>query len=248
MASLRELQRSFAAALRDRRVACAVAPMANLDVYRNHEESQFLSVLGLSFPVVRRRVGDAYFRQLAHHYRLAHPSRSGDLQWLGRWYPEFLGVHLAGGEYAWLADLARLEWLRELAAIARPSPAIDAGALSKIAPEDLEHLRFRLQPSLALHESQFPVFSVWLSNQAPDAPPVDQSVGSEQGMVLARNDSVLILQLDRSRFDFLTAMLNGQSLGEAMTAAHLDEHALAHTLRFVFSEGLVCDLLQRSKR
>lgn len=251
MASLRDLQYSFAAALRyrgDRGARCPVAPLANLDVYRHHQENQFRTVLGLSFPVVRRRVGDEYFRQLAHHYRLAHPSRSGDLQWLGREFAGFLRVHLAGGEYAWLADLAQLEWLRELASIARPSPAIDASVLSGIAMEELEHLRFRLQPSLALHESRFPVFSVWEANQGTDAPPVDQSLGSEQGVVLARDDSVWVRKLDRTVFDFVSALGDQRPLGEAMMAERLDEAGLLLALRVLFSEGLVCGLIQRSNR
>lgn len=248
MASLRELQYSFAAALRDRRVTCPVAPLANLDVYRNHEENQFRTVLGLSFPVVRRRVGDDYFRQLAHHYRLAHPSGSGDLQWLGQNFADFLRVHLAGGEYAWLADLAQLEWLRELAAIGRPLPEVDPGRLSNMAPEELEHLRFRLQPTLWMFESRFPIFSVWSANQATDAPPVDQSLRNEQGVILGRDDSVVVVPLARSLFDFLVAIRADRTLGEAMSAAHLDEPGLLQALRFVFSEGLACGLDQRSNR
>jgi hypothetical protein len=248
MASLRDLQYSFAAALRDRRVTCPVAPLANLDVYRNHEDNQFRTVLGLSFPVVRRRVGDDYFRQLAHHYRLAHPSRSGDLQWLGQKFADFLSAHLADDEYAWLADLAQLEWLRERAAIGRPLPAIHPGALSTIAPEELEHVRFRLQPTLSMYESRFPVFSVWAANQAADAPPADQSLGEEQGMVLGRDDSVLVLPLQRPLFEFLVAIGADRTLGDAMSEARLDEPGLLQALRFVFTEGLACGMAQRSNR
>ena len=50
MASLRELQRSFAAALRDPSVACAVLPPANLAIYRNNASGGFPRALTLSFP------------------------------------------------------------------------------------------------------------------------------------------------------------------------------------------------------
>jgi hypothetical protein len=248
MASLRELQYSFAAALRDAGAPCAVTPAANLDIYRHHGESQACNVLGVSFPVLKRRVGDDYFRQLVHHYRLAHPSRSGDLHWLGQEFAPFLRSHLAGGEYAWLADLARLEWLRELAAIARPVASVGAVALAAIPPDELEHLRFRLQPSLALHESCYPVFSVWTANQAQNAPPVDQSLGSEQGLVYACDDGVVVRRVDRPLFQFLAAVLAGRSLGEATTSTALDEAGLRHSLGFIFSAGLVRELVQRSNR
>ena len=100
--SLRELQHSFAAALNDASCNCPVLPRANLAVYRNNAEWQFRNALSLSFPVLRQRVGDDYFRQLAHHYRREFPSRSGDLHWVGREFPGFLAGHLAGGDYAWL--------------------------------------------------------------------------------------------------------------------------------------------------
>jgi hypothetical protein len=99
-----------------------------------------------------------------------------------------------------------------------------------------------------MHESAFPVFSVWLANQTEVAPPVDQNLGPEQGMVLARDDAVVIRPMNRALFDFVAAIREALTLGEAMDAAHLDEPGLVDALRFVFSEGLVVELIQRSKR
>jgi hypothetical protein len=126
MASLRDLQQSFAAALRDPEVACPVAPSSNLSIYRNNSAQSFRSALEASFPVTRARVGDDYFRQLAHRYREAFPSRSGDLYFVGESFARFLGDHLRESEYAWLADLARLEWLREESLICVEPAALDA--------------------------------------------------------------------------------------------------------------------------
>jgi hypothetical protein len=239
MASLLELQRSFAASLREPGAACAVTPPANLAIYRNNAESTFRGALEISFPVVRRRVGDDYFRQLAAAYRREFPSRSGDLHWAGRSFAEFLSAHLAGGDYAWLAELARLEWACEAAAIAPELPAAGPGALSAIQPEDLERVRFTLQPSLRLVTSPYPVFSVWMANQVENAPPVDHSLGSESGMARMRNDSVEVQVLRPDLFSYLCATARGATLGTAMTAAELDERRLAEVLGFLFAEGLV---------
>jgi hypothetical protein len=240
MASLRDLQRSFAAALRDPAAACAVAPAANLGIYRNNSRTVFRGALERAFPVVRRRVGDDYFRLLGAHYRAAHPSRSGDLHWVGRAFPDFLAGHLAGGEYAWLADLARLEWSREESAIAQDRLPVDAGLLATFTPEQLEHLRFGLQPSLRLVSSPFPVFSVWTANQVDEAPPVDQSLGAEYMMVRQRLESVEVQALAEDLFSYLYATAAGATLGEAMTAASLDEGRLTEVLGFLFGSGLVC--------
>jgi hypothetical protein len=242
MASLRELQRSFAAALRDPDVACAVLPPANLAVYRNNASITFRETLERTFPVVRRRVGDDYFRQLAAHYRQAFPSRQGDLHWVGRDFATFLHEHLAGTDYAWLADLAQLEWLRTETAVAEELPPLGAEALTSIAPDDLEHLVLGLQPSLRFHSSAFPVFSVWRANQSDIAPPVDQSIGPECGMTLQRLGHPEIQQLSGAVFSFVSSLHSGRTLGSAMSAAGLDEHALTQALAMLFAEGLVASL------
>jgi hypothetical protein len=239
MASLRELQRSFAAALREPGADCAVRPAANLGIYRNNAGHAFRSALELGFPVLRRRVGDDYFRQLAHGYRNAFPSRSGDLHWVGRDFAPFLDTHLAGGDYHWLADLARLEWARECAAIAIVADAVGAEALAALPAEQLEHAVFALQPSLQLVGSPYPVFSVWLANQVDNAPPVDQSKGPEYGLARARADGVEIAVLEPDVFSYLSALADGRTLGEAMTQASLDGPRLTQALGFLFSEGLV---------
>lgn len=251
MASLREVQDSFAVALQAGTDAaavdavartCELTPAANLAIYRHNAEHAFHAALGLSFPVLQRRVGSDYFRQLARRYRERFPSRSGDLHWVGRGFAEFLAEHLRDGDYAWLADLARLEWAREAASVSAELPAIDAHALAAIAPEALEHIVFTLQPSLALVDSPFPVFSVWFANQVDNAPPVSQSVGNECGMVRIRADRVEIARLAPDLFSFLSALAAKQTLGEAMTAANADERRLTEILAFVFASSLVSSI------
>jgi uncharacterized protein len=240
VASLRELQRSFAAALRDPSAHCAVRPPDNLSIYRNNSSAAHRHALELTFPVLRRRVGDDYFQQLTSQYRERFPSRSGDLHWAGNEFAAFLADHLQGTEYVWLADLARLEWSRHQAAVALAHASIGAELLGRFAPEELAHLVFTLQPSLQLHASDFPIFTIWSSNQADNAPPVDQSAGSECGLVRARIDGVEVRSLEPRLFSYLCALAAGAPLGDAITAAGLDQHELVKALGFVFSENLVC--------
>jgi len=244
MASLRDTQRAFAMALRQdpagaAHEALAVRPAANVAVYRNNADWQFRNSLALSFPVLRRRVGDDYFRQLAFHYRQRFPSRSGDLHWVGRDFADFLALHLAGGDYAWLADLARLEWAREQAGIAHELPALGVEALAKFPPEDLGSLVFDLQPSLRLGASAYPVLSVWLANQTENASPVGQSAGAEQYLVRIRSNVIEVARMQAALYAFLDALKNQMPMADAMSAADLDESALLSALQYLFGEGLV---------
>jgi hypothetical protein len=191
---------------------------------------------------VRRRVGDDYFRQLAAHYRERMPSRSGDLHWAGRDFAPFLDDYLRDGDYAWLADLARLEWSRAECSVAATLPPLGAGALARFSAHQFEYLVFGLQPALRLHSFSYPIFTVWLTNQSENAPPVDQSLGAESGMVLARTSHVEILPIKEPLFSFLAALQAGLPLGHSMTRAHLEVDALTSALEFIFSEGLVSSL------
>jgi hypothetical protein len=239
VASLRELQGAFAAALKDPGAPCPVLPAGNLAIYRNNSALSFRAALENSYPVLRRRVGDDYFRQLCGQYRVRFPSRSGDLHWSGADFPTFLLDHLHGSEYAWLADLARLEWARERASVSRVESALTADVLASFAPTRLEHLVFTLQPSLSLLASDYPVFTIWEANQLDNAPPVDQSLGSECGMTRLRIDGIEIRRLPADLFSYLSALDAGAPLGEAIGIAGLDQEGVVSALGFVFAEGLV---------
>jgi hypothetical protein len=240
VASLRESQAAFAAALRDPAASCAVLPRENFSVYRNNSFHAFHSALALGFPVLRKRVGDDYFRQLTGLYRHGFPSRSGDLHWVGRDFATFLAGHLRGSEYAWLADLARLEWSCEQAGVASLHASVGAEVLARFAPEQLEFLLLTLQPSLQLLASDFPVFSVWRANQGDSASPVDQSAGPQCGLVRQRFDAIEVRRVEPRLFSYLSALAAGAPLGEAISSAGLDQDGLVQALGFVFAENLVC--------
>ncbi len=241
MASLRDLQESFANALRDPAATCDVTPPANLDVYRNNTRSVFRTALEQIFPVVHRRVGDDYFRQLAFHYRTAFPSRCGDLHWTGRDFPVFLASHLRGTDYEWLADLARLEWARCEAAVAREDPAIGVDALASFPPAGLGRVVFTLQPSLRLISSRYPIYSVWQANQFENAPPIDRSLGREFGMVHMSDGVTEVQSLAPDLYAFLSALASGEPLEAAMTAAEADGERLTEVLAFLFRSSLVVE-------
>jgi len=245
MVSLRELQESFAAALRDPAVACAVLQPANLAIYRNNSSITWRQTLESTYPVLRRRVGDDFFRQLCVHYRERVPSHSGDLHWYGRDFPGFLTAYLEDPGYAWLADLACLEWSCAECSVAAEMSSIGADALAPFPPEQLECVVFRLQPSLRLHSSSYPVFTVWETNRVDYAPPVDQSIGKEQGMVHSWHDLPRVRRLDPGTFSFLSALAASSSLGDAVAIAGLDGSALTDALARVFREGLVTSLTLR---
>lgn len=252
--SLAELQHRFAAALSgsvdadasaaDDFASCVVgdglAPAARAQVYCNNVRAMFEGALERTYPVLRRQIGPERFRTLARSYRSTHPSRSGDLHWVGRAFPDWLAAELAGGEQAWLADLARLEWACEEALVAEQRPPVDCAALAGLAVDAVIEARFELQPSVRVVSSAFPVWTVWRESQ-PGAPGelVDPAPGAQCIVVVCTADGLVLHSLPAERCRFVAALVSGASLGEALDTSGLEVEQMPAALGWLFGEGLV---------
>jgi hypothetical protein len=215
------------------------------EVYRNNAWQFFQTALERTYPVLQRRVGPDFFRQLAREYRDLHPSRRGDLHWVGAEFPAWLTGRLDGTGYEWLTDLARLEWACEEAAVAPGAAPIDLTALAQFAPEDLPALRLQWQHSLRRVPSCFPIFSVWHANQGDDEPAtIDLAQGAEPCVVACAADRVVVYRLDLIDFAVLGALADGQTLGAAIDSTGADANDLARVLAWAFGEGLVTGVSQ----
>ena len=255
-ASLAAFEAAFAAAMAPGAdaTACAAAAAlavddgipaaARLQYYRNNVDAVFEGALARTYPVLLRRVGAEHFSTLAREYRSAHPSPSGDLHWVGQRFPDWLAERHAGGEYQWLADLARIEWACEDVLVCERRPAAGIGLLATVAAESLGDLSLELQPCLRCVASPYPVWSVWQANQpGQSGAPVDPSLGAQQ-VVVAQDDAGLVLHaVSPSRWRFVAALAGGSSLAGAVESAALPPDDLAGALGWLFESGLVTGLV-----
>jgi hypothetical protein len=259
--SLAGLQAGFSAALRARGAAaddavraltdCIVddglAPASRVQVYRNNVRAMFDGALARTYPVLKRRVGDACFRELAMQYRTDHPSRSGDLHWVGKAFASWLEVRVGGSDYAWLADLARLEWACEESLVASRLCPLDPQALARVAPETLADIGLRLQPGLRSVSSEFPIWSVWQANQGEaSGNPVDPELGPQHVVIACTDDGLVLHSIPADQFRFVAQLASGAPLGEALEASGLEVERLPGVLAWLFGAGLVTGLQEPS--
>lgn len=248
--TLRDLQREFARALQSPagtapdggpfNAPFAPAAACGLDVYRNNARQFFRGALELTYPVVRRRVGDDFFRRLAERYRSVHPSQHGDLHWVGAKFPAWLTHQLAGTEYAWLGELARLEWLCEESMAAPRAPALPLQRLASIPAGEFDDLQLTLQPSLRSMSSDYPVWSVWQANQGDGAAePVDLARGPECCAIACLDERVTVYRLDADHCRLLDAVAGGVTLRRALETTGVEAQVLAALLGWAFHEQLV---------
>jgi hypothetical protein len=186
VSSLHELQRDFLRAILDDRASGAassvrsdgIAAEQRLEVYAGNARANFSSALESSYPVIRRLVGAPYFEQCARGLQRGHPSRSGDLQPAGAMFPAYIAALHRDGEYRYLCDVARFEWLLQEALLAADHAPLDLGKLAAVAPADYDGLRFHLHPSLRLFDSPYPCLAIWQANSAAEEPPVIDLTGA----------------------------------------------------------------------
>jgi hypothetical protein len=251
MASLPELQACFAAALRGDPDAFAdyvssggIEAEGRIGIYRNNARAMFDQALERTYPVLRRRVGDEYFRQLAHGYRARHPSRSGDLHWIGEHFPGYVAETEAGTGYGWLAELAALEWACETAVVARHESAVGPEPLRSLRPEQLAATRLKLQPSLRCVASSFPVLDVWRNNQSgADGAPVDLERGAQCIAVSCSAGGLELREVSPAVLEFFRRLQRDETLGEAVDRSGIPTESLSDALAVLFQASLVTAVL-----
>ena len=203
MPTLCELQDRFLRGILDGEAANAKSlvlaqgldPLERLAIYANNASANFLESLRFSFPAVRRLVGEDYFSQCVRQYHRRHPSRSGDLQHTGSAFSDFLGELHGNDQFAYLQDVARLEWLYQESLIASDHAPLDFGRLAAVEPAQYDDLQFKLHPAAHLFASPYPALEIWRANVDGEADPkeIDLTQGSDR----------LGLTRTRGRIEFL---------------------------------------------
>lgn len=223
---LRELQQGFADAVLGRGDAVAawidgagLEPSARLRVYRNAVAATLSATLHDSYPTVHALVSDDFFEAMAERYREQHPSTCGNLQKFGGALAEFIETMPEAQTLSYLADIARLDWLRQVTALAPDAMPVDSRAITAAAAVEPHRLRTRLHPSLQLLRSRFAVLTLWQWCQSPigDAPRPDQ--GGERVLLWRDGNDVAMAAVAPATFRCIEVLAEGSDMASAHRAA-----------------------------
>ncbi len=252
MMSLHELQHSFIEAILDddcatldtEIVSNGMRPARRLQIYRNNARANFLSALRATFPVVARLSGDDWFEQTAHRYHAAHPSRSGDLQYVGKLFAEFLATQLQEGAYRYFSDVAQLEWAYQEVLTSAECSGGTLQQLNALSAYAQEHVIFRLHPAARWIRSEFPILPIWKANQ-PDAKQVAVNLdsGRSQVLLIRRDDHVELREIGVAEFALLQLFSSGLVLGRVAEqfSVELPTHDFGRTLMRLAELGVIDD-------
>jgi hypothetical protein len=219
--SLHELQRAFGAALVGGNgdalapwiAVRGIDPAARLRIYRHANLAIHVEALATSFPAVVRLLGEECFDGLATRHAAWIGSASGNLQAYGADFPGFLAAQPELAAHAWVAEVARLEWLRQEAALAAAGRLADPRALLHALAAATDPA-VRLQPHLRVCSSAVPVLGLWA--YAVDSAPAVAPDGMPEHVLLWRTgDGIAMRAVEPALAGFTRALLAGQRLAAA---------------------------------
>ncbi|WP_291774851.1 DNA-binding domain-containing protein [Castellaniella sp.] len=224
--SLLECQKAFLAALYDAAApgplasiaGNGLAPEARLRIYRRSCNEIQTAALRTSYPAVMALVGQDWFDQAARRYRRQYPSHAGNLQAFGAHFADYLATIPPGRTLAYLADVARLEWLRQEAVLAADEQALEFDDFVTCLGDAGEALRVRLRTCVRWLVSRHQVLTIWRFALSPDG---NLALGDEGENVLLWREGgeVAMASVDSATLAFLDALAAGTPLDEASAAA-----------------------------
>jgi hypothetical protein len=253
VAALHELQRAMRdailgegapAVLADAIAPDGIDPAARVAIYRHHVLTTLTAVLEAAYPVVCRLVDRRFFGYAADRYKRAHPPAGPCLTEYGDRFAEFLAGFPPCRGVPYLPDVARLEWALHAARHAPDAPALEPERLARVDPGDLPAVVFRMEPSVALLASRWPVDRIWRANQdgAPAAVDLD---GGGAALEVRRVDGAAGWRaLDLATHAFRRSIAGGATLGAAAAAAGEADPRfdLARAIRDLLDERILTDL------
>ena len=229
-----------------------IAPDRRLAIYRNNTVEGFLRTLQATFPALVRLAGEDWFRQVGRQYMRRHPSRSGNIHYIGERFAAFLEVELAGSSYEYFADVARLEWAYQEVLVAADHPSFELSALALVPPTEYGALTFSTHPAMRLVHSRFPVLAIWRANQSGATS--DERIALDGGpssvLLIRREDHVELRELPAPEFALIAALGRGESLEHAAERAlEADpDVALDAALGRIVALGTLVDFTAPAKR
>lgn len=168
---------------------------AGFAAYRNNVRALSAQALAVAFPRLHEALGADDFASLAWTFWRALPPVSGDL---GQWGGDLEAFVLArAGEDSGLPDLARLDWAMHQAERAADA-ALDAASLQLLATVAPEQLWLQLRPGVAVIRQQAGAVLVWRNGWRAQSQ-----------------------ALPAAEAEFVGALLEERSLGEALSAAEV---------------------------
>jgi len=199
-----------------------------MGIYQNSAIANITHSLSLTYPVIKKLVGEDFFRATCKEFiRITWP-KSGNMDDYGVGFSDFLAQFEHAKHLVYLEDVARLEWAFHQSSLADDANITDWSTLAQV--NDILQLRFILAPSVKLITSVFPINKIWQFNQSDTPSHIDFDFSTDNEgecneiqqlplLVFRQVLKTVILSVTHGEFALLYALSEKQSFEQAIIKA-----------------------------
>lgn len=222
-----------------------------LSIYRNNLLMNAHRALSITYPTVVQLLGEEVFISLVNDFIQYEMLIEGDWGSWGKTFPEWLEQQPSLGDYPFIADCARLDWLCHHAE--RASDITNVMGFELAAETDLASLKLQYCPGVAMLESSYPVVDIWQAHDSTDkyqrqsllqqAKNKLLDVAGQHALVWRSHLKANVRELDETELDWIKLTLSDSGISDALD--QVDPQFNFETwLQQSTSEGLVTGFYQ----
>jgi len=173
--------------------------------YRDSVIAGIIEALAISYPVVKKLVGEQFFNHIAQKFIQLNRSLSPDLNNYGYQFSDFINTLKSTDSVPYLTDIAKLEWAWQKIINGDNIKPGNLHLLSNLNEQQNEKLKFELTPHTSLIQSKFPIQQIWQVNQKESLFETEiQLTDNEIYLLIWRNElDMNITPIGNEQWDFL---------------------------------------------
>jgi len=164
----------------------------------------------------------------------------------GQEFPEFLQDFEHTQTMPYLSHVAQLELYWHQAYHAKDEIALHKEDFSNMNPEDLATATITFHPSLSILSSDYPIFSIWQTNQEDNENQENIHLNERQQVLVVRPyDEVVLYKIDNGIYTFIDRLRKRASFEEAIedTITEDNQFDTSAGIRFLIQEHLLTNIL-----
>lgn len=195
-----------------------------LQIYQNNLYMTAARSLSLSYPVVHKMIGEQAMRLLSRRLLSVELPSSGDWADWGLNFSALLAASELHQEHPYLAPMANLEWAFQCASRMQVEK-LDAESLQRLTESDLDTVVIKLQNSLTLVSSDYPLHGLWTvhrngdKTQLPTKADLSNALSTPEGgcyLVCQSLNGPNVVAITRDYFVWIDGIKSGKSIGKLL--------------------------------
>lgn len=199
-----------------------ISALGLMGIYQNSAIANITHSLSLTYPVIEKLLGEAFFRAMCREFIYITWPKSGNMDDYGAEFSCFLANFEHAKHLTYLKDVARLEWAFHQSSLADDAAITDWSTLAQV--NDILQLQFLLSPSFSLVSSIFPIDKIWHLNQGNTLPNTEIILTNEQEgdtyiVVFRQQLKTLILSITVGEYALLNAFSHEKTFEKAIISA-----------------------------